>query len=135
MAAPMTRGGKCFMATDPSGAPKADAKAKAAKNPVKIAKTAAAPKLKASKSLKPKLPVSEWDESHIRRTKAGRDCIKELMVRLCNLHEQVFSSSPAFDVHGNCRMKFAGAGDLTWSQLLDDAPSALEAMQLDCICL
>ena len=86
------------------------------------------------KKSKPVIPVSEWDDSCIRRTKAGRSAIIELLRGLFQLDEVVFPDAPAFEPDGTCRLKFEGAQELKWEELLAASPEAFETLYLGKIC-
>lgn len=88
----------------------------------------AAPKRKA-----PSKPVvledQQMDESWFRRTTKGRENIKTQMKECYELACKAFESSRSFNPQGHCRMKFAGADDCLWKDVLEGAPAALERMQ------
>lgn len=77
---------------------------------------------------KPVVPVSEYHDGMIRKHKAGRVVIRELMLDLLDLDEKVFVGTPCFDSNGRCRMP--GASSVSWDDLLDYSPFAFEMLHL-----
>lgn len=77
------------------------------------------------------VPTSDFCDASFRRTLHGRDNILSFMKILHNLDGQAFQLNPTFSVAGTCRMKFPGAESITWQDILDGSPAAIETMQLD----
>eukprot|EP00435_Cladocopium_sp_Y103_P038496 s1840_g10.t1 len=109
---PMTRGSKSL-----SVAPKAKAKPKASH-------------VRPKKKEKPTVEETEPTEADIKRTKAGRKAIQDIMNNLIELDDKINPTVPAFDYKdfGKCRLKFEGASTLTWDILLEAAPDSFECM-------
>lgn len=73
--------------------------------------------------------ASEVCAASIRRNEAGRFAVGVTMQKLYDLDCKQFPRRPCFDRQGSCRMKFDGASQCTWAQMLDISPKVLEAMQ------
>ena len=110
---PMTRGSKTVSAAaKPKPKPKANhVKGKAKKE-------------------KPTVEEQELKETDIKRSKAGRKVIEDIMCGLLELDDKTFPLVPAFDYNNNgkCRLKFEGADTLTWEVIKESAPECFECM-------
>jgi len=80
---------------------------------------------------KPHAETSDMNEGSFRRHERGRDCIRSFMLDLFQQDETAFCSAPAFDTEGRRRMKFEGANAITWGQILESSPLALEQMRFN----
>lgn len=89
-------------------------------------------KKKSSKTQsKPVVPVSEYHDGMIRKTKSGRSVIIELMLEVMNLDEHIFPDYPAFEPSdGTCRLHFEGAKSFIWKDVLQYSPRAFEMLHL-----
>ena len=133
VAPPMTRGSK-NLAEKAANSKKNTAGNKKQKPKVKIpkrVKKGKKDKKDKKHKRKPVAETSELNEASFRRHERGRDCIRAFMRDLFQQDENAFASAPAFDAEGFCRMKFEGAKDITWCQVLESSPLALEQMRFN----
>lgn len=82
--------------------------------------------------------VNDYTDKDIRRTAHGRAAIRSLIEDLFEIDAACSSGNPAFDDQMKCRVKFPGAGTLSWPKMLDAAPKAFEQLHLGhswpCLC-
>ena len=83
-----------------------------------------------SKSCKVSTGDVAVDVNDIRRSAPGRAAIRKLMEELCQIDAEQFSSNPAFDSDGQCKVKDKGASALSLSEILDGSAAAFETMSL-----
>ena len=67
-------------------------------------------------------------DADFRRTPVGREHIRAIFQELHILDQQAFRDSPTFSPEGTLRMKFDGASNFTWDQVLSSSAKALENM-------
>ena len=110
---PMTRGSKSVTV-----AAKAKPKAKAIHVKAK------------TKKEKPTVEEHEPKETDIKRSKAGRRVIENIMYGILELDDKTYPLVPAFDYqdNGKCRLKFEGADTLSWEIIKDSAADCFECM-------
>ena len=73
----------------------------------------------------------DFGPDSLSRVNKGRSTnIRLMMEEILRLDETAFSSIPLFDKGGGCRMKFAGAENMTRERFLEGASDALDAMCL-----
>ena len=72
----------------------------------------------------------EVNANDARRTPAGRSAIMLLVEDLFEADRAAFASAPCFGADGTCRLKFDGASNWRWAELLSAAPDTLECMSL-----
>ena len=138
----MTRGARKMGGPLHCNAAAAKSKAKAAKA---TPKGSAAKALKISKMVKKKkkdkkakvpkvvsLSVGEITDTSFRRNVAGRQSVTVMIKKLYESDQQAFPSAPVFAADGSCRMKFPGASEFKWDEIVESAPKAVENMPLVC---
>lgn len=65
-----------------------------------------------------------------RKNKERPQACRSFFEELLRLDQAAFQSSPLFTQHGVCRLKFAGADQLTLNEALDNVADAFLTMQL-----
>ena len=91
------------------------------------------PRKKKEKTEKPVVATVDpgaWSEISFRRTPQGREAIKSVMLELWEQDKAAHPHSPVFDDSGRCRMKFQGASNFKWEEILEASGKCMEQLYL-----
>lgn len=128
----MTRGSKKMGDNSTQKKPEKNKGQPKAKTSLVLKKT----KKRIRKSKAPKvstLSIGEITSESFRGNVAGRNCITLFMEKIYSLDVKVFGMAPAFAENEICRLKFPGAGEFKWPEILEIAPKDIEFMYPACI--
>ena len=125
----MVRGAKKVQPEDPAGSDMLSGKKKAPKRKAKAKPSASAADEGQATAV---AEAGELTEDSFRRNAEGRDNIKRIMREIFLLDSHVCPNAPVFNLEGICKLKCAGASSVTWEQILQASPDAVECLLPGC---